>query len=482
MQGGASPNAIASRVAWLGSRAGWLVIPLIVIAIVAALAAQTGGLIAVGVVAVLCMAWSLRDPRVGFVILVALASFVNYSAGRLLLELGVVYGWLLWMALVIWWRSAWMPGVELPRGMGVPMVCWALACVFGAIIGLLGGNNTHYLGIQFAGALWPLMSVLMCQALSRKNLIGAGVGLVLLSLAHLVFGLTAIRAAHERLGGVYFTPVPGQVAMLLWAACLLAPRLRWRMACLVFLALLLIHQIFSFTRGYWLGILAGIAVATVLCWVSERPAARASMVRRAGALTGALAAALAVLLVSSTLLGGSSLMQAAGRRFGSSFSLEASSETASNVMRLLEYSQALDSARQAPLTGKGFGFAFVIVDPFLGGRTVDMLVHNYYLYITLKMGLIGLAAFFFLFWRFFRATIPPLRDEHDWLSRTWLIAAIAMTVQVLVICLTNYSLNDANTGATFAFLWAGAWAILSERRRRRASVTPAARAVPLDGA
>jgi len=457
-----SAGQASPRLAWLGPVA-WIVIPLVAAGFVAAFAAEVGVPIAILVGAVTGMVWSLRDPRTGFLIVVLLASFVNYSAGRLLLELGIVYGWLLWMALVVWWRSAWVLPVRLPRRMKAPLIVWTLACLAAGLTGFVSGNNSHFLGIQFAGALWPVVSVLMCQGLSRKNLIGAAIGLVIISLAHVVFGVSAIRTAHERLGGVYFTPVPGQVAMLLWGAALMAPQRRWRLASLVLMAILLLHQILSFTRGYWLGILAGMAVVTALVWTLAPWPERWTVVRRTGFLAGGMSAALAVLLVSSSLVGGMSVLQAAGRRFGSSFSVEASSETASNVMRLLEYSQAVDAARQSPVLGKGFGSAFVIVDPFVGQRSVDPLVHNYYLYITVKMGLVGLAAFIFLIWRFFRTTLPPLRGERDWVSRVWLIAAIAMTVQVLVISLTNYSLNDANTGAPFAFLWAGAWAVLGRR-------------------
>ncbi|HET9952521.1 MAG TPA: O-antigen ligase family protein [Candidatus Eisenbacteria bacterium] len=428
-----------------------------------------------GVVAL--AAWSILDIRATFVVAVLLATFVDYNTGILTLELSIVFSWIAWTALLLYWRSAWK-GWVLPPGEMLPgLAVWFAACAFGAAVGLLRGNPVRNLGLELAAALWPAMGLGMMQVLGRRSAIYAGLGLVAIGLIHTGFGLTMLQVYHQRLGGIYFTTVTGIAAVMLWTAALLAPRRGIRFVCLLAMIPMLTHLLFSFTRGYWLGALAGLAAATILAWRNLgrfEPAIRA---RRLLLLPSLLAIAAATLGLSLLYFGGGNLLDAVGGRFSSSFSTEVSGETLSNVIRLAEYDTAIGAAMRSPIIGNGLGYAIVTREPILGTLKEQWYVHNYYLLLWLKMGIVGLAAFAFLLWRQLRAAKRTADRDSSWLARAAAITAMAVTIQVLVILLTNYSLADVTTAYVFAYVWGFFWAVRADgdREGRRVASASAGR-------
>ena len=208
--------------------------------------------------------WSLVDVRSAFLVAVLLATFVDTTSGRLALELGLVSAWLAWTFLLVSWRAAWRGWVPPPVEMLPGLVVWLGACAVGVLVGVLHGNRPQIIGIELASALWPLLGLGVMQVYDRKSLAYAGAGLIGIGLMHTAFGLTMLGIYQQRLGGVYFTTVTGIVLVGLWTVALLAPSGRIRILCLIAMVPMLAHLVFSFTRGYWLGCLAGLAVATTL--------------------------------------------------------------------------------------------------------------------------------------------------------------------------------------------------------------------------
>jgi len=439
--------------------AAWLLIPVAAAATILLIVMDRGIQILALFAAAFAIAATVRDLRIGFLVAVAMASFVNYESGLLAPELGSVAAWMAFLGLLVFWRSRWKTWVAPPTTMWAPLWIWGAVCVYGVVYGVLAGNNLRFLGIEASGALWPFFGLLVCQAFTRRGLALAGLGLVAIAFLHVAYGLAGFAQVHERLGGLYFTTLPGIVAVGLWTMAWVAPHSRWRLIAFALLIPLLVHQLFSFTRGYWLGILAGITVSSILSWKEMVSRGIGHLAKSAAILGGALAVTLVVVVFAVSALGGADLLGAAGRRMTSSFSTETSVETGSNVMRLMEYSLAIDAGRGAPITGRGLGFSYVFMDPFRGSRTVDRVVHNYYLFLWLKLGVFGVGAFLFFVWRTLRTTIRAARREPDWLGRCWLIMAAAMTVQLLVISSTNYSLNDSVTAGPAAFVWGMAWMV-----------------------
>jgi len=416
-----------------------------------------GGVAALGV-------WSLLDIRATFVVTVLLATFVDYKTGHLTLEMTVVCTWLAWTALLLIWRSAWRGWTHPPSGMALGLAVWLGACALGVVVGLVHGNNLRYLGLELAAALWPALGLGMIQVYGRKSAAYAGLALVAIGLIHTAFGLTMLQIYRQRLGGIYFTTVTGIVAVGLWTAALLAPRRKIRVLCLLGMVPMLAHLLFSFTRGYWFGFIAGLLASTILCWRNLGRFEPKTRSRRLLALPALLAVFVVTLGLSVLYFGKGDLLSSVGRRFGASFSTEMSGATASNVFRLVEYGRAVDVALESPVIGKGFGYAILNRDSLVGRTQEQWFIHNYYLLIWLKLGIPGLAAFGFLLWTLVRAAKRVAEEDSSWLVRTWAIAAIAATVQVLVILVTNYSLADVTTAFVFAYVWGVFWAIRADSR------------------
>ena len=77
-----------------------------------------------------------------------------------------------------------------------------------------------------------------------------------------------------RTAGVFFTPVPGIIAMLPLNHALRSRNpttaFAWTLASLV----LFLHQFLSFTRGYWLGCMAGILASLLIYLIGRRASGR----------------------------------------------------------------------------------------------------------------------------------------------------------------------------------------------------------------
>jgi O-antigen ligase len=400
---------------------------------------------------------SLLDARVAIVTAVLLATFVDYNTGKLTVEFAILFAWLAWAALVILWRSAWK-GWVIPRREMLPgLAVWLVVLAFGAIVGLLAGNSLRNIGLEVVAGLWPVAGFGIMQVYGRANARHAGLGLVAIALVHTVFGLSMLQIYHQRLGGIYFTTVTGFVALGLWTAALLAPTRRIRLLCLLGMIPPLTHLFFSFTRGYWLGFLVGLAVATLLAWRNLGRFEPHVRVRRLLLLPALLGVFVGTLAIAVLYFGGADVLASAGGRFGSSFSTQVSSETLSNVIRLDEYDKAIGAALQSPIFGRGLGFSFITRDILTRSIRDQWFVHNYYILLWLKLGIAGLAAFGILIASFMRAASRLAAGDGDWFVRAWSIGAIAVTVDLLVILTTNYSLADVTTASVIACVWGVFW-------------------------
>src|ERR1051326_2169485 len=102
------------------------------------------------------------------------------------------------------------------------------------------------------------------------------------------------------------------------------------------MGLFLLHQTISFSRGYWLGLMAAPPLTAVTDaglggWAAARW-------RRGGGIAVlAFSLAAATTVATSLAYGWSDLPQMLGTRFRSIGSMRNSSESASNMERLLEY-------------------------------------------------------------------------------------------------------------------------------------------------
>src|SRR5262245_56469364 len=304
--------------------AGLILLGAVIPAVLVLLFAASGPIVALALFGfAVALLISLRDLRVAALVAVLIASFASDGGGMQTIDLSILLGWMSLIAVVAWWRSSWKGWRPLPAEVIPSVVAWLVVCAMGGIQGMLRQNNIRYGGLELFAACWPLAAYLFSQIFGRRSIPFAVLGLSIIALCHSVFGLVMLRVLQQRVGGVYFTPVTGLVAVILWTTALLTSA-RWvQVVCLTLIVPLLLHLFFSFTRGYWLGYLAGLGTTSVLAWwMLSRSGARAQL-SRIKVAAGFLAGLLVVAWLAVAYLGGQDLFQSAGRRFGSSFQTQA---------------------------------------------------------------------------------------------------------------------------------------------------------------
>ena len=392
------------------------------------------------------------DPLMALLVAVASASFVQNETGRLATQLSA-------LALLCFWALLCL-GVSARSGSWRLPHSWltlALPIFLGttglsALHGIWDQQSPRYIGLE----LFPILALGTGLAvgglwLSRRDARLVLVFLLILGVAHSGLGLFAYWAGGARRGGVFFTPVTGMLALLTLSFALREPRRCARLLLLLLCALFLLHQLLSFTRGYWMGLLAGLPV-TVLLFTRRGPG-----VGRRWRTVGATAAAVAVLVVLGVVgvsfwLGWGNAFGMMGARFASSLSTQQSSDAASNIARLVEYWTALQQIAAAPWFGHGLGFTLHVRMPFYLATSTQWFVHHVYLWIWLKEGLVGLAALLFVLFAGFRIGLRASR-EHDPLTSAWGSCAAASTGYIAVLGLTNFPLAQVNSPFLLALLW-----------------------------
>jgi O-antigen ligase len=119
---------------------------------------------------------------------------------------------------------------------------------------------------------------------------------------------------------------------------------------------------------------------------------------------------------------------------------------------LIEYWAALQHIARAPFFGHRFGFMLQVRESIFGTVTSQWYVHQTYLWIWLKLGIVGLAALVATLWVAVREGTRSARANTGEPS-AWSAAAAAAALHMAVVGLTNFSLAQVNGTVLMAFLW-----------------------------
>ncbi len=400
-------------------------------------------------------------PAIALVVLAA--SFVDNGSGHLTLYLSGLTLLILYAlaCLVHDWRAGrW----ALPRSrLTVSLALLMATTLAGTLHGLAVGNSPRYLGLE----LMPLLGLLIALMVGGLRLRPADLEFILASfvlagLGHCLLGLYAWVTYGMRRGGIFFSAMPGMIG-LLTLNLMLRTRSRTR-GFLLFLVTcaLVLHQILSFTRGYWLGMAAGLLASAIL-YVGRGPGVGErwrNLVR--WAVLSWLAVSLALGLVAAWF-GWSNISEILGRRAASSIGTARGSETASNVVRLVEWFSVFRDIRHAPWLGHGLGYSFHVRYPFFQSATsTQWISHEMYLLVWLKQGLVGLLAFLLVL---FEGALLGLRGAWRLSGEAagWSAGAMAATVYTAVFGLTNYPLAMVNPAFLLALMWGVALSLQAPR-------------------
>jgi O-antigen ligase len=181
----------------------------------------------------------------------------------------------------------------------------------------------------------------------------------------------------------------------------------WVRVVLGFLTVLNLYCLmYSYSRGSWVGFLAGVAVVT---WFFNRKLA--------------LAAGMAVFLTWSVLL--SHFPVSVQERFSTMLGEEQVEEDHSAMSRFELWSIAFDEFKKDPLFGIGY-HTFHHVNPF--GKDT----HNYFVKVLTEQGIVGLSFLALVFWRGFATSRRLYRESDDPLLKALGIGMVGCTAALFV--------------------------------------------------
>jgi O-antigen ligase len=158
--------------------------------------------------------------------------------------------------------------------------------------------------------------------------------------------------------------------------------------------------------------------------------------------------ALAILIVAGTL-GIGHIFELAGNRIASSTGTKYTWESSSNVVRLVEYFHVLDLIIEQPIFGHGLGYYFVVREPIGFTLKEQWYVHENYMLVTLKQGLLGLGLWCWLLVSLVRASLRG-RNLPSLIERSWCTGAAAIVVYCIIYSFVHFPLAETNTTFTFA--------------------------------
>ncbi|HEY6196759.1 MAG TPA: O-antigen ligase family protein [Candidatus Eisenbacteria bacterium] len=398
------------------------------------------------------------EPITAVAVMAGAASFVSNEGGHLTRELSlvsitVVYA-LVSLALARArgrWRA---PGGPLVVALGA-FLAWTAIC---AIRGALAGYTWRYAGLELVALTmmafaWGIGGL----RLEAADLRPARTIMVLFGLGHVGLGIWSYAVNHIRTGGVWYIPLPGMLAVMALAFALHAHRRRVRFGWTVLMGLFLLHQTISFSRGYWLGLMAALPW-TAFTYAGFGRGAAARWRRAGGIAVLAFSLAAATTVATSLAYGWSDLPQMLGTRFRSIGSMRNSSESASNMERLLEYAYSFRLIRETPWFGRGMGYELRIRNPIYHVVTRQWFVHHTYLWIWLKQGLVGLVLLLVLLWQAWRVGLRGARAP-DGEGAAWCLTAAGATLFLSVVDLTTFHLAQVDATTFQTLLWGFALAL-----------------------
>jgi len=389
------------------------------------------------------------DFLLSYLIVVADASIMDYFTGKLTPLMSIFTGLLLF-SLLCYLLSRRQDALTFPVTPALrPLVLYLLLTLVNFVRGLAVGNKATYAGLELIAALGlGTCLIIGSRRLTNREIMSAVLWLWIVGLGHFARGVQIYAIEHIRVGGNYFEPVTGLIAVLMFNFALREPKRSRAVLWVLAIAPLLFHQFISFTRGFWMALAAAIPFSVVL--YGGRGLGAGPRWRQAGfvlsvmmgfAVTGALAIA--------TALGFGNIGEIAAGRFNSSFQTTYDADSLSNFVRLSEYLNVIGNIMRKPWFGYGLGFAFVNRELIYFKLISQWFTHDNYLLVTLKQGLIGLALWIWLMIAMLRTALKG-RHLPDRVQQSWCMGTAAMAVYVIVYQFVAFPMAEVNTVFTFA--------------------------------
>jgi hypothetical protein len=445
------PRAVTS---WLSGQGGWWML-----AAVIAVGLLGNWLLAAGMLALLLFQ-IIRpfDFTIAFLLVTAGSTFVNYLSGTLTAQLSLLSAGIMLMLLCYLVSKRGEVFSLALTDLTWPLAIYVLLSAANAGRGLMAGYPTKHIFIELLPVLELGSALLLANAfVPRRDLRVALIVLLGVAYTSAARGYHVFSIIHTHTAGVFFQPIPGIVALLLVNLALRAKSLEATLGWIALSLPLFLHQFLSFGRGIWLGNLVGLLASILIFAVGREGGAR--WVRSGLVLGTILGVGMLGAVALSVLYGQVDILLDAGARFLSIGGTKLTPETRSNVTRLLEYATVAEHIQRSPWVGHGLGYTFFVDKPLYGKAAAQWWVHQNYLLVWLKQGVIGLVLFLVMLWTALRFSIREARRREDPWESGWFAATAVSTIFLAVFSLSDFPFDGAEAMFLLALFWGGSMAM-----------------------
>ncbi len=405
------------------------------------------------------------DVFVASVLMAAAGAFVAYGEASVQRDIAIVVALSMYGVVSLYVTASggrWkLPTSALPRALGVFAFTTALA----GVRGVLSHHDPRYMLLE----MFPLFGLFFSLAVggvqvSRVDLAVARWAMIAVALVSASIGFKYFATTGMRTQGLPFSPVPGFVAVVVMALALFDRSAKPKLLPVALVCVMLCHQVVTFTRGFWLGLMVAMPFTFLLYarWGEGARARWGKVLRTIGLMALVLSP---VAIVASSLAGWGTLISMLGERFASSFETRNTPETVSNIVRLVELRTTMGRIFQSPWIGWGHGATLIVRQFFHPMTGPQWWVHETYVMLWFKQGIIGLLALIGVLFAAVRLGVRGSRDE-DPERAGWATACAGGSVFVAVVGLTNYYFFTATQNFILALLWGIAISLSGPSRQR----------------
>jgi O-antigen ligase len=387
------------------------------------------------------------------VILGYAALFLQSSQGVSILETG--FAAFFFSGIVFWFADRWYvqrEPVSVSSGDAWLLAFLALA-LFSVVTAIVSESKLLLWTREFlmlAGFLFyfPVREVMKSER-GRKAVLGTFLLLALVVAAKNLYryrsGALVAEFLWELIGArqavnepLFFAVIIGAVAV--W----MTTTRRWvRVASLAAILLFSLSLILTFSRGYWLGTLVGVAILFLLGNREERK--RLGLLSLVAGLGG-----IAVMFFVFRQIFYDLFMTVVGRFFTSAAAFEDKSVT----NRVAESKAVWDLISRNPIAGAGLGAEISYFHLLRRSTQHTYYMHNAYLYLWFKFGIVGLVVFLVSFGAKIKEGILWLRAVTDEPRRASVMASVAILVAMLEITITSPQFYARDSILIITLCWA----------------------------
>jgi len=380
------------------------------------------------------------DVRIGLFVMIALASSAAYGvksvSGIMLVVLGLIS---VFVCLTVYFRSCLQKFKINKSELNWPIAVFLGIVLFHLARGFLNSYPLKWIYFESLAYLGFGVVFLVINLCDNEAVINKFFRLLIfLAYFQAILGLVNYFKVGHRVGGYLFGAYPSLIALVLLNMAFYSRNKLQRLIYLLLSLPLILHLLFSFTRGYWLGFLVALLISFSIYTINSKSIFSKKVFVFFKGLFLLFVGIIVLLTLAAHFFPVNDLYSKVGIRFISSFSAKPTALTASNYARLVEYKVCWEAIKQKPIFGHGIGYALTIKQPILQSQGMQWFVHQSYLMIALKMGLIGLLGFFWMFYTFFRFGFRSSKSIENSYYQGMSFGFIANAIQLLVIALTNY--------------------------------------------